>query len=365
MKKNREYKKLTKGKFLALGGLLFTLGIITSVTSTYAWYTIREQFTVDNLNISIDMADKAYLKLYLNPDKENIVDTSKSVDELINNHQLLYSETGYTKEELGIKDPLTDVSGMFESDWLNSGTNMKSALPKLHSNYQGKFGNYKNPGYCTDKDVYVQNVFYLESGFDCSVYLDPSSFVRANVEENEKSARIHSREVEELNDVVHTVRVSFFTDEGYIIANPGESNVTYYGSHTNINRIKYDGKKNPYDESINKCEMVNNTSGSVIGYKYFNFRKTYGKDNLQLLLDITKEGVGGTIDVYIDHPNETDGGVKIGTLVVEAQTDKKPVNVSIAVPNLKNYNGKHALFLVFSSPTKEKSICTVNSLQFK
>ena len=138
-----------------------------------------------------------------------------------------------------------------------------------------------------------------------------------------------------------------------------------YGSHTNINRIKYDGKKNPYDESINKCEMVNNTSGSVVGYKYFNFRKTFGKDNLQLLLDITKEGVGGTIDVYIDRPNETDGGVKIGTLAVEAQTDKKPVNVSVAVPNLKNYNGKHALFLVFTSPTKEKSICTVNSLQFK
>lgn len=142
-------------------------------------------------------------------------------------------------------------------------------------------------------------------------------------------------------------------------------NVTYYGSHTNINRIKYDGKKSPYDESINKCEMVNNTSGSVVGYKYFNFQKTFGKDNLQLLLDITKEGVGGTIDVYIDRPDETDGGAKIGTFAVEPQTDKKPVNVSVAVPNLKNYNGKHALFLVFNSPTKEKSICVVNSLQFK
>lgn len=142
-------------------------------------------------------------------------------------------------------------------------------------------------------------------------------------------------------------------------------NVTYYGSHTNINRIKYDGKKSPYDESINKCEMVNNTSGSVVGYKYFNFQKTFGKDNLQLLLDITKEGVGGTIDVYIDRPDETDGGVKIGTFAVEPQTDKKPVNVSVAVPNLKNYNGKHALFLVFNSPTKERSICVVNSLQFK
>ena len=71
------------------------------------------------------------------------------------------------------------------------------------------------------------------------------------------------------------------------------------------------------------------------------------------------------IDVYIDRPDETDGGVKIGTFAVEPQTDKKPVNVSVAVPNLKNYNGKHALFLVFNSPTKEKSICMVNSLQFK
>ena len=142
-------------------------------------------------------------------------------------------------------------------------------------------------------------------------------------------------------------------------------NVTYYGSHTNINRIKYDGKMNPFDESINKCEMVNNTSGSVIGYKYFNFRKTFGKDNLQLLLDITKEGIAGSIDVYIDRPNETDGGVKIGTIALEAKTDNKPVTVSVSVPGLKNYNGKHALFLVFNSQTKEKSICVVNNLQFK
>ena len=142
-------------------------------------------------------------------------------------------------------------------------------------------------------------------------------------------------------------------------------NVTYYGSHTNIHRIKYDGKMNPFDESINKCEMVNNTSGSVIGYKYFNFRKTFGKDNLQLLLDITKEGIPGSIDVYIDRPNETDGGVKIGTIALEAKTDNKPVTVSVSVPGLKNYNGKHALFLVFNSQTKEKSICVVNNLQFK
>ena len=142
-------------------------------------------------------------------------------------------------------------------------------------------------------------------------------------------------------------------------------NVTYYGSHTNIHRIKYDGKMNPFDESINKCEMVNNTSGSVIGYKYFNFRKTFGKDNLQLLLNITKEGVAGSIDVFIDRPNETDGGVKVGTISIDSQADKNPTDLAIAVSDLKNYNGKHALFLVFNSQTKEKSICTVNSLQFK
>ena len=142
-------------------------------------------------------------------------------------------------------------------------------------------------------------------------------------------------------------------------------NVTYYGSHTNIHRIKYDGKMNPFDESINKCEMVNNTSGSVIGYKYFNFRKTFGKDNLQLLLNITKEGVAGSIDVFIDRPNETDGGVKVGTISIDSQADKTPTDLAIAVSDLKNYNGKHALFLVFNSQTKEKSICTVNSLQFK
>ena len=144
-------------------------------------------------------------------------------------------------------------------------------------------------------------------------------------------------------------------------------NVIYHGSHTEIHRLSADETPLPktgdyYNEKINVCPMVNNTDGSVVGYKYFNFSKTYGKTGLSLSIDCEMEGVAGTMDVYLDRPSEAEGGVKIGTLAIPAETGAKDVTVSVEA--LRHHNGKHALFLVFSSPTKGKSLCRLNSLEF-
>ena len=144
-------------------------------------------------------------------------------------------------------------------------------------------------------------------------------------------------------------------------------NVIYHGSHTEIHRLSADETPLPktgdyYNEKINVCPMVNNTDGSVVGYKYFNFSKTYGKAGLSLSIDCEMEGVAGTMDVYLDRPSEAEGGVKIGTLAIPAETGAKEVTVSVEA--LRHHNGKHALFLVFSSPTKGKSLCQLNSLEF-
>lgn len=145
-------------------------------------------------------------------------------------------------------------------------------------------------------------------------------------------------------------------------------NVIYPGSHTEIHRLSPEETPLPktgdyYDEKINVCPMVNNTDGSVVGYKYFNFSKTYGKAGLSLSLNCEMEGVAGTMDVYLDRPSETEGGVKIGSLAVPAETGARDVTVN--VEPLKHYNGKHALFFVFSSPTKGKSMCRLNSFCFE
>lgn len=142
-------------------------------------------------------------------------------------------------------------------------------------------------------------------------------------------------------------------------------NVNYFGSHIEIVRGQADFNKDPYDLSINKCLMVDNTAGSVFGYKYFNFSKTYGKSKLKLNINYRPEGVKGTMEIYLDRPSESEGGVKIGSLQIPAQKSEKDISADIAVENLKYFNGKHALFFVFKSDTKDKSLCTVSDLMFK
>lgn len=141
-------------------------------------------------------------------------------------------------------------------------------------------------------------------------------------------------------------------------------NVIYTGSHSRTIYDQYDGEGDIYDLKYNRCPMVNNTSGSVFGYKYFNFSKTYGKKGLKLVLNILNEGVGGRIDIYVDRPSEADGGVRIGSLKLRAKAEAGSRDFKVKVRKLSAFNGKHSLFLVFDSPVKGKSICEVNELCF-
>lgn len=163
---------------------------------------------------------------------------------------------------------------------------------------------------------------------------------------------------------------------GPTVARHKYPDVFFSGSHTSPYRIDSisanDGTgqslyqeackmQNPYNPSVNRCAMVNNTDGSVVGYKYFNFSRTYGKKDLKLHLDLQRDDTDGRIDIYLDRPSEKDGGVLIGSLNVNKSTRNTKVNVE----PLRHYNGKHSLFLVFSSATKGKSICTIHTLRFE
>ena len=57
-------RRLTKGKLLTLGALLFSFGVATSAVATSAFYSLLEIATVGNLNLEIDMTD-AWLRLGL------------------------------------------------------------------------------------------------------------------------------------------------------------------------------------------------------------------------------------------------------------------------------------------------------------
>ncbi len=110
---------------------------------------------------------------------------------------------------------------------------------------------------------------------------------------------------------------------------------------------------------------MNNTDGSIVGYKYFNFTATKDKSGLQLLLRLIPEGVDGTIQVMADSPWASKGGKLLGTIELKSDMPKESTELSADLPDLSQLTGKHAIFFTFSSDTKEKSLCILEDFVFK
>jgi hypothetical protein len=121
----------------------------------------------------------------------------------------------------------------------------------------------------------------------------------------------------------------------------------------------------PYDLRNNMNRIVNNTAGSIVGYKYFNFSKTHGRDDVQLVLQLVPEGVDGTITVWADRPWQSQGGKVLGTLNLTADMPAVSTEMAVPLPELGTLDGKHALFLCFSSPVENRSLCALESLVFE
>ncbi len=112
------------------------------------------------------------------------------------------------------------------------------------------------------------------------------------------------------------------------------------------------------DINVNTNPVVNNTDGSVVGYKYFNFSKI-GKAHT-LSVNLTPSGVSGTMDIYIDSPYEVRGGRKIGSIAISGDAAQVKTEMRAELKGLRKLSGKHALYFKFHSDVKEKSICTLH-----
>lgn len=141
-------------------------------------------------------------------------------------------------------------------------------------------------------------------------------------------------------------------------------NNKFFGSYVAAAYGTDSNEKEPYAVKNNINPVVNNTDGSIVGYKYFNFDSFNGKNDVWLLLGMTPEDIDGQIDVYIDRPWTQQGGKLAGTLKVSSQMSKTSAEQPVKLNDLNNLTGKHAVFLVFKSDTKEKSICTLETIRF-
>ena len=138
----------------------------------------------------------------------------------------------------------------------------------------------------------------------------------------------------------------------------------FYGSYVASSYGTDDKFDAPYDLRNNTNQVVNNTDGSIVGYKYFNFSSTHGKKNVKLSIRLIPEGIDGSVQVMLDRPWTSQGGKVIGTIDLKADMPKASTELTVDLPALADISGKHALFFVFSSASKEKSICTLEDFVF-
>ena len=140
-------------------------------------------------------------------------------------------------------------------------------------------------------------------------------------------------------------------------------NNTFYGSYVASGYgtdSKFDA---PYDLRNNTNDVVNNTDGSIVGYKYFNFDGVEDED-LTLLLNLTPEGIDGTIDIMADRPWVSQGGQLLGSISLRADMPQTPTELSADLKGTDKLQGKHAIFFVFKSDTKEQSLCKLHNFVF-
>lgn len=140
-------------------------------------------------------------------------------------------------------------------------------------------------------------------------------------------------------------------------------NNTFYGSYVASGYgtdSKFDA---PYDLRNNTNDVVNNTDGSIVGYKYFNFDGVEDED-IRLLLNLTPEGIDGTIDIMADRPWVSQDGQLLGSISLRADMPQTPTELSADLKGTDKLQGKHAIFFVFKSDTKEQSLCKLHNFVF-
>ena len=142
-------------------------------------------------------------------------------------------------------------------------------------------------------------------------------------------------------------------------------NKIFYGSYVASGYGTDDKMEAPYALRNNTNPVINNTDGSIVGYKYFNFTETQGKQDVKLLLRLIPEGIDGTITIMADRPWTSQGGKELGTIELKADMAKTSTELAATLPTLSELSGKHAIYFLFSSDTKEQSLCTLEDFVFE
>ncbi len=136
-------------------------------------------------------------------------------------------------------------------------------------------------------------------------------------------------------------------------------NYEYSGSYIKPVYYEEDSYQAPRNFKTTFSPVINNTAGSIVGYKYFNMNKLAGKKNITMQLRCKPEGVNGKIRIMLGRPWKSQGGVEVGTFSLTSDMPQQMTELTTKL-NISNPKGKQAVFFVFESDTKGKSICELD-----
>ena len=136
------------------------------------------------------------------------------------------------------------------------------------------------------------------------------------------------------------------------------------GSYIEASRIDWNSYVGPYNLKQPLCPVVNNTDGSVVGYKYFNFDCMKDATDATLHMNVVKEGIEGTMKVMIGGPSVKKGGKVVGSYTFKSGPATPMAEISIPLTGMNQFKGKQPLFFQFTSATKDKSICKIYDFIF-
>ena len=132
---------------------------------------------------------------------------------------------------------------------------------------------------------------------------------------------------------------------------------------------RYAAVEDPYDLEINHNPVVNNTPGSVVGYKYFNFDGIRAARAYRMLVRLVPKGVRGRIVVMADSPWPEQGGRRLGTLRLSGREREELTTRRVRVRPVRRLQGPHALYFVFegtgeTTTPEAPSLCDLHAFVF-
>ncbi len=137
--------------------------------------------------------------------------------------------------------------------------------------------------------------------------------------------------------------------------------VIYSGPYMFSTYYNGDPKNAPSDLELKSSPVVNNTNGSILGYKYFNFDSAEGMDKLQFFAELMPRGIDGIVDIMVGAPSEQSDGIKLGSFTISKSDPLMIQRKYTVLKGVGKIKGKQPMFFIFTSNTPDISICDLYS----